>query len=236
MQLLLVFFSALAPVAIALWYIFKKDSAQPEPTKWLAKAFWYGILSVLLSFVFSTPLGAIFGLDIDAEAYPTIFGAFADAFLLAAIPEELAKLIMLWLLVRKNPYFDEKFDGIVYAVCIGMGFAGLENVLYLLRGLEDGSWIGTGIARAIFSIPGHFLFAVLMGYYYSLFHFGIDRSPIAKVMILAAPVLAHGIFDGILFSMQVNEGLAVIGMFLFLYFFNKLRKKGKERINSLMNQ
>ena len=236
MQLFLVLLSALAPVAVALWYIFKKDSAQPEPTKWLAKAFWFGVLSALLSFVFSMPLSAIFGMELDAEVYPSILDAFADAFLLAAIPEELAKLIMLWLLLRKNPHYDEQFDGIVYAVCIGMGFAGIENIMYLSSGIEDGSWIGIGISRALFSIPGHFLFAVLMGYYYSLYHFGIDRSAKAKAMILVAPILAHGLFDGILMSMQVTEGLAVIGMFLFLYFFNKLRKRGKERIESLMNQ
>lgn len=236
MQLPLVLLTALAPVAVALWYIFKKDSAQPEPTKWLAKAFWYGVLSALLSFAFSTPLGAIFGLELDTEVYLSIYDAFADAFLLAAIPEELAKLIMLWLLLRKNPHFDEKFDGIVYAVCIGMGFAGIENVMYLVGGIEDGTWIGTGIARALFSIPGHFLFAVMMGYYYSLYYWGIDRSPKAKAMILVAPVLAHGLFDGILFCMDVNEGLAVFCLFLFLYFFNKLRKRGKERIESLMNQ
>lgn len=236
MQLFLVLLSALAPVAVALWYIFKKDSAQPEPPKWLAKAFWYGVLSALLSFVFSTPLGAIFGLELDAEVYPSIFDAFADAFLLAAIPEELAKLIMLWLLLRKNPHFDEKFDGIVYAVCIGMGFAGIENVMYLAGGIEDDTWIGIGIGRALFSIPGHFLFAVLMGYYYSLYYWDIDRSRKSKAMILVAPILAHGLFDGILFCMNVDEGLATICLFIFLYFFNKLRKRGKERIESLMNQ
>lgn len=236
MQILLVLLSALAPVAVALWYIFKKDSTQPEPAKWLAKAFWFGVLSALLSFVFSLPLGAIFGLELDAEVYPSIFDAFADAFLLAAIPEELAKFIMLWLLLRKNQYFDEKFDGIVYAVCIGMGFAGIENVMYLAGGIEDDSWIGIGISRALFSIPGHFLFAVLMGYYYSLYYWGIDHTLKAKAMILVAPVLAHGLFDGILFSMQVDEGLATISMLLFLYFFNKLRKKGRERIESLVNQ
>lgn len=236
MQLLLVLLSALAPVAVALWYIFKKDSAQPEPTKWLAKAFWFGVLSALLSFAFSTPLGAIFGMELDAEVYPSIFDAFGDAFLLAAIPEELAKLVMLWLLLRKNPYFDEKFDGIVYAVCIGMGFAGIENVMYLVGGIEDGSWIGMGISRALFSIPGHFLFAVLMGYYYSLYHFGINRSPKAKAMILVAPILAHGFFDGILFCMNVDEGLATIFTIAFLVFFIKLKNKGKERIEKLMNQ
>ena len=234
MQITLILISALTPVAVLLWYIYRKDKVQPEPTKWLLKAFGFGVLSMFLSFVFSVPACLLLGMEMDANTYSSIREAFADAFVLAAIPEELAKLIMLWLLLRKNPHFDERFDGIVYAVCIGMGFAGIENVMYLIGGIENGTWIGTGIVRALFSIPGHFFFAVLMGYYYSLYHFGIDRSPKAKAMILVAPILAHGLFDGILFCMNVDEGLALICLFLFLYFFNKLRKRGKERINSLI--
>lgn len=84
------------------------------------------------------------------------------------------------------------------------------------------------------NVPAHFLFAVLMGYYYSVYHFGIDRSTKIKVMILAAPIIAHGIYDGILMSIQIDESLAGLCMILFLWFFNKLRKKGKERINSLI--
>lgn len=236
MQLLLVLISALAPVAVALWYIFRKDSAQPEPTKWLAKAFWYGVLSALLSFVFSLPTSDFLGLELSPETYPSVLDAFADAFLLAAIPEELAKFIMLWLLLRKNPHFDEKFDGIVYAVCIGMGFAGFENILYLIDGIEDGSWVSTSIARALLSIPGHFFFAVLMGYYYSLFHFGIDRSLKSLMMILTAPILAHGLFDGILMSTKVDEDIAAICMIVFLYFLHTLKKRGKEKIECLINQ
>ena len=234
MQITLILISALTPVAVLLWHIYRKDKVQPEPTKWLLKAFGFGVLSTFLSFVFSVPACLLLGMEMDANTYSSIREAFADAFVLAAIPEELAKFIMLWLLLRKNPHFDEKFDGIVYAVCIGMGFAGIENVMYLAGGIEDGSWIGIGISRALFSIPGHFFFAILMGYFYSLYHFGIDRSPKAKAMILVAPILAHGLFDGILFCMNVDEGLALICLFLFLYFFNKLRKKVKERINSLI--
>ena len=234
MQITLILISALTPVAVLLWYIYRKDKVQPEPTKWLLKAFGFGVLSTFLSFVFSVPACLLLGMEMDANTYSSIREAFTDAFVLAAIPEELAKLIMLWLLLRKNPHFDERFDGIVYAVCIGMGFAGIENVMYLIGGIENGTWIGTGIVRALFSIPGHFFFAVLMGYYYSIYHFGIDRSPKAKAMILVAPILAHGLFDGILFCMNVDEGLALICLFLFLYFFNKLRKKVKDRINSLI--
>lgn len=233
MQLSLVLLSAIAPVAVLLWYIIRKDNEQPEPAKWLIRAFCYGMFSVLLTLIFMLP-AKMLGLFVESERYSSVLSAFGDAFLLAAIPEELAKFTMLWLLLRKNPYFDERFDGIVYAVCVGMGFAGVENVMYLLGGIGDGSWIGIGVGRALFAVPGHFLDAVLMGYYYSIWHFGISRSIKTRVMILAAPILAHGIYDGILFSMQVNGFVSGIGMIAFLYFFNRLKNIGKKKIFKLL--
>lgn len=237
MELFLVILSALAPVAVAMLYIYRKDSAQPEPASWLAKSFWYGILSAFLasSAVSLIIIGSL-GYSINTEGYTSVVEAFTDAFVMAAIPEELAKFYCLYAVLKKNPYFDEKFDGIVYSVCIGMGFAGLENVLYLIGGIESGTWVRIGITRALFSIPGHFFFAVLMGYYYSLYHWGVNRSFKTKIMILLAPILAHGIFDGILFSTKINEVYAAIGVILFLGFFLLLRKKGQERIERLMNQ
>lgn len=108
----------------------------------------------------SIPLGLI-------GVYPTeatsILGSVSAAFFGAAIPEEIAKFIMLWLLLRKNRYFDEKMDGIVYAVCVSLGFAALENIMYLYSNEE--TYLPVGIARAIFAVPGHFYFGILMGYY-----------------------------------------------------------------------
>ena len=95
----------------------------------------------------------------------TWIGALWNAFVGAAMPEEATKLLMLWLLLRRNKYFDERFDGIVYACCIGMGFAGTENVLYLFGNIEN--WQSVAVSRAIFAVPGHFMFAVAMGYFYS---------------------------------------------------------------------
>lgn len=233
MEILLVLIAALLPVVVLLYYINKKDSAQPEPKSWLMKAFFYGVLSAPLSMCISYPLCGILGIDSDVEEYKSIVDAFINAFCSAAIPEEVAKLIMLWLVLRKNPHFDEKFDGIVYAVCVGLGFAGLENILYLFEG---GDWLGTGIARALFAVPGHMLDGVLMGYFYSLYHFSENRSLKDKWMILIAPVVAHGLYDGILFSLGVSEELAVFVMIGFLWFFNKLRKFGQAKINELVGK
>ena len=139
MAIFLVILAALAPVAWLLWTIYRKDSAQPEPTKWLVKAFVYGIGSVFLSLAISMPTSMVLGMNIDNQVYGSFAEAVGDAFFLAAIPEEVAKLFMLWLLLRKNPFFDEHFDGIVYAVCVGLGFAAFENICYLLGGIDDGS-------------------------------------------------------------------------------------------------
>lgn len=234
MTAFLVIFAALAPVAWLLWTIYRKDSVQPEPTKWLVKAFLYGVGSLFLSFAISMPTSIVLGLSVDNQTYESLLEALADAFLFAAVPEETAKLFMLWLLLRKNSFFDEHFDGIVYAVCVGLGFAALENVCYLINGIEDGSWIGIGVTRAVFTVPAHYFFAILMGYYYSIYHFGIDRSVKTKAMILIAPILAHGLFDSILFCMQIDESLSGIIVILFIVFFTKLKKRAKERIAMLM--
>ena len=118
MTVFLVIFAAIAPVAWLLWTIYRKDSVQQEPTKWLVKAFLYGVGSLFLSFAISMPTSIVLGLSVDKETYGSLFEALEDAFLLAAVPEELAKFFMLWLLLRKNPFFDEHFDCSVYAVCV----------------------------------------------------------------------------------------------------------------------
>lgn len=227
MHLLII--AALAPVAVLLWQILRRDAANPEPPRMLAKAFLYGMISTAVTFVllpFTEALGDLIMLNDTALSV-----AFKQAFFSAALPEEGAKLLMLWLLLRNNPYFDERFDGIVYAVCVGMGFAAVENVLYLFSNYD--SWLSVGIVRALFAVPGHFFDAVIMGYYYSHYHFGTRHNPATKALILAAPVVAHGIYDGILFSYDIDDGVAVVALILFLIFFNRLKKTGRRLIDEL---
>ena len=108
-----------------------------------------------------------------------------------------------------------------------------QHRIYLIGGIEDGSWLGISVSRALFSVPAHYFFAILMGYYYSIYHFGIDRSIKTKLMVLVAPILAHGIFDSLLFCMRVDEALSGVLMILFIIFFTKLRKRAKMRIDVL---
>ena len=223
--------TALLPIAILVYYIYHKDEKSPEPTGQLVKAFLFGILSVPVSFCLSIPFGIIGLYPIEATS---ILGSISTAFFGAAIPEEIAKFIMLWLLLRKNPYFDEKMDGIVYAVCVSLGFAALENIMYLFSNEE--AYLSVGIARAIFAVPGHFCFGILMGYYYSLAKFYPKTPTKNKALILVAPIIVHGLYDSILFIINVTPAISGILLIVFLVFCHKMWKYGSKSIQEHMKR
>lgn len=225
MQLPLILLAALAPIAILAYYIYRRDKFQKEPVKELLKAFGMGILSVPVSLLISTPLEFAGFYSMETQ---TLLDAVKVSFLGAAIPEEIAKFLMLWLFVRKSRCFDEKVDGIVYASVVSLGFAAVENILYLVTNYE--SWISVGITRALFSVPGHFFFGVLMGYYYSLFRFYPAAGRKVKWLVLGAPILAHGLFDTVLFSVEVLPGLSAALMIAFILLCNSLRKRASRSI------
>ena len=221
----MILLTALLPIVILVYYIYHKDKKSPEPTGQLVKAFFYGVLSIPLSFCMSVPLGLIGVYPAEATS---ILESVSAAFFGAAIPEEIAKFIMLWLLLRKNRYFDEKMDGIVYAVCVSLGFAALENIMYLFTNAE--SYISVGIARAIFAVPGHYFFGIMMGYYYSLAKFYPKTPKKNKVLILVAPIIVHGLYDSILFIINVTPAISGILLIVFLVFCHKMWKYGSKRI------
>ena len=221
----MILLTALLPIAILAFYIYRKDSKSPEPAGQLLKAFFLGVLSLPLSLCISTPLEV---LGLYSMEPSTVAGAISTSFWGAAIPEEIAKFIMLWLVLRKNRCFDEKMDGIVYAVCVSLGFAALENIMYLFSNEE--TYLSVGIARAIFAIPGHFCFGILMGYYYSLARFYPKAPKKNKALILVAPITVHGLYDSILFVINVTPAISGILLIVFLVFCFKVWKHGSRSI------
>ncbi len=217
--------AALLPVGLLLLFILHKDSSRPEPPGQLLRAFGLGALSVIPALML---VGVFEELGLGPGAAPTAWNAILAAFWGAAIPEEMAKLLMLWFVLRKNPYFDEHLDGIVYAVCVSLGFAATENLLYLFNYAED--YVQVGITRALFAVPGHFCDGVLMGYYYSLARFGTTSRRRHALFILLAPVLAHGVYDSLLMVSAVSEWLSNLLTFAFCVFCHQLWRYASRRI------
>lgn len=224
--MLLILITALIPAVILGWWIYKKDSAQPEPPQMLAKAFLYGVGSTFVTLVITSFMSMMGVMVYELGSFA---GAVSTALFAAALPEEIAKLLMLWLFLRKNPFYDEYFDGIVYAACVGLGFAGTENILYLLQS-ED--WLGTGIVRGMTAVPAHFAIACAMGYFYSKRHFG-DRSRFTACCVLAVPVLIHWVYDALAFSEGIFPALSVVINVLFVVLIWIVYKRTMGRIDDL---
>ena len=221
---------AVLPALILIYLTYQQDKLQREPVRNLVKAFFFGWLSVFASLCISIP-------SMSLGLFPAEIHSFGDAvrtaFLGAAVPEETAKLFMLWLFLRKCRDFDERMDGIVYAVCVGMGFAAFENIEYVFA--AGSAWVTTGIGRSLTAIPGHFAFAVIMGYYYSLNHFDKYRAPYAGLKMWLYPVLAHGIYDSIAMYAQVSPELSgVISLTILLGCFWALKKAQKRMTKHLI--
>lgn len=203
---------ALLPAFILLYYVYQQDKLQREPTRNLVKAFFYGGASVFVSLLISVPS---MKLGLFPAQFTTFWGAFRTAFFGAAIPEETAKLLMLFLFLRKCRDFDERMDGIVYGACVGLGFASFENIEYLFASGTD--WVTVGLGRSVTAVPAHFGFAVIMGYYFSLFYFDRYRAPGAGLKMWLYPVLLHGVYDWIAMSSQVTPELGgIVGLAILL--------------------
>ena len=229
MGFILILTAALLP-AIFLWlYIWKQDP-QPEPTPWLVKAVLWGIGICIPVALLEMGIEAVL---FDGGGQPSsIIGTTTLAFIAAALPEEAFKLLALWMVLRKNPYFNEHFDGIVYAVCVGLGFAAIENVFYVF---SEEEWMAVAITRALLAVPGHYAFAILMGYYYSIYHF-VDHSSKIALCVLFVPVMAHGIYDALAMSGLVNPYIGGLSFFVLIYFCVKMHKVAKSKILALLQK
>ena len=223
--MLIIFAAALLPAIVLMWYVYNKDT-QPEPTRLILKGFFYGGIATFVSTLISGPLMTM---GFFTNEPSTLAECMTTSFFGAAIPEECAKLFMLWLLLRNNPEFDERFDGIVYAASIGLGFASFENVMYVLSAGMD--WFSVSVTRAMLAVPGHFAFAVMMGYYYSVDHFYGEYAPKGtKAKIILVPVLLHGIYDTIAFASGLGTAISGILTLALLYFCFRLFKYTRAKI------
>jgi len=182
-----VLLASLAPVLIILFYIYFRDKYDKEPLGLLLKALLMGIV-IIIPVIFTERLL----MNLIPQSSKVAAAAY-HAFVVAGSTEELFKFLALYLLVWKSPSFDEKFDGIVYAVFVSLGFAGVENVLYVMDG-----GMQTALTRALTAVPAHAIFGITMGYYLGIAHMYKELKGPYLARALLVPILLHGIYDFIL--------------------------------------
>jgi len=193
---------ALAPGFAIIFYFYFKDQYDREPVKLLFLSFALGVLSTVPAMILELNLQP--RLDMYYTDRSVLY-YFIFAFFVVGFSEEFSKYLMLRYYAYRKHAFNEPLDGIVYSIMVSMGFATLENVLYVWQ-----HGYSTAIVRMLLSVPAHAAFAVLMGYHVGLAKMDPAKSFLHLVKGLILAVFFHGAFDFFLFLQESKTVTAYV--------------------------
>lgn len=208
------FIIAIIPAVSIAYAVYLSDRYDREPVSLLLKTFIFGALSVIPTIIVERFLASI-------NIFPGLLGIVFTAFIIAGFTEEFFKRLVVIKLMCKNKYFDEKLDGIVYSVFSALGFATVENIMYVVYRYSYNPYIG--LYRGVLSVPAHAIFGVTMGYYLSLAKFASNeaRQKANLRKSLYMPVLLHGMFDFILMVGIPQVGIVLVPFVIYLWISNQ---------------
>ena len=220
--------AAIVPTIVLICWIYARDKVEKEPIGLLVKIFILGALSTITAVIFGTILDEV-GYSLFEHDTSIGFILF-DNFIATALVEEWGKRFAMKIGSWKNKNFNCSFDAIVYAVCAALGFATLENILYVLD-----SDLTVAVVRGILSVPGHVVDAIFMGAYYGLAKEADLKGDRRKRnhylrMSLLIPTLTHGFYD---FCLSVDSEALLVAFLIFevvitIVVIRKVRKLSRE--------
>ncbi len=191
---------AAAPAAFLFYYFWVRDRWEKEPWLFLLILAAWGGVSVIPAAIFEVGL---LGLEMEFES---IGEAFYAAFIVAGLVEETIKFIFVYFLTLKSPYFREEYDGIIYAVAVGLGFAFVENLAYIgLAFATGGGGVTVAVLRAFTAVPMHALDGVILGFFIGRARFQSSAGQRFSTMLLGLilAIAFHGLYDFFGFSTMV---------------------------------
>lgn len=200
---------AILPISFFIGWVYLKDKYEKEPPIKLIEYFLLGILVSILSIFLELYFSKL-------NIFSGIVEYLYIAFFVTALTEEGLKSMVFIPIVLKDKNFNEKLDGIIYSIFLSLGFATIENIIYLMKERLDLS-LGLGISRGLISIPSHIMFAITMGYYISKYKFAKEDCKNNKYLIYAIviPILLHGVFD---FILMIGYRWAIIVFVVYIIF------------------
>ena len=182
--------AAVTPVFIIIVYIYLKDKYEKESKRILFTSFLFG---AVVSVILTSFLYILFDLFVPMTNEYSVIQQFIRAFFVVALTEEFSKYVIVRYFSQPRDDFNEPFDGIIHAVMVSMGFAAVENILYVIEG-----GMTTAILRAFTAVPAHATFAIMMGYFMGKAKFSDQRFK-WNLAGLGLAILFHGAYDFFLF-------------------------------------
>ncbi len=213
--------AAVLPGLLLIRYFYRRDQ-NPEPRRVVIFTALLGVLAVIPIVIVELLVSDY----LDGLSLQPLLQTFGQAFLVAACVEESFKFLVLKLYSTRHAAYDEPMDGIVYGVAASLGFACLENVLYVLEG-----GLPVACMRALTAVPGHAACGAIMGYYLGKSSFEPNDSGRNLLFALLIPIFFHGLYDWPLMMVsseaiswaQSGTGVLVLVVFFFVAFGFEIR-------------
>jgi RsiW-degrading membrane proteinase PrsW (M82 family) len=203
---------SLAPSIILVIFIYCKDKYEKEPIRMM-------LVCVIFGFLTASFVGGIDRL-IAKLTIPLRFENLFDSYVASAGTEESMKLLFLYFLMKRNKNLNEPFDACLYASLVSLGFATIENIIYVFG---SGSFT-TAMSRAVFSVPGHFLFGITMGSAFAYYSY-YKKGKVYLLLSFLLPYLAHGTYNFIILSLGNIYLLVFIPYLILLWKFSLSKMK-----------
>ena len=202
--------AAVIPAIFLMIKVYKSDKLEPESPGLLFGLVLAGVASAFLALLEETVLEYALNMVL---AKGTLLYDIILYFVVVAFSEESSKYLLMKRKTWRNPEFDCRFDGIVYAAFTSLGFALWENISYVLS-----YGMSTALIRAFTAVPGHACFGIFMGVFYSIakeYDLNGDhvKSSLYRKLAMIIPVLIHGAYD---FIVSMNSDYATIFFFVFV--------------------
>ena len=218
--------AAVVPAVVLMRYVYRQDRVEREPPRLLGGLALRGVYAALAAIVLETlgqsVLNALVSQDNPRHVVLT-------AFLVVAVVEEGAKFFFLYRRTWRDPNFNYRFDAIVYAVFVSLGFAAFENVKYVFS-----YGLSVALPRAILAIPGHMGFAVFMGWFYGRAKLRSDLGDglgarVNLALGYLAAVFLHGMYDTCCMTGTARSTLvfAAVVAVLYLAVFRLIRREAR---------
>lgn len=201
---------AFLPAVLWLLFLYTRDRYEPEPKRLILGLFVVGmVIAVPVAFVGEAIVGAL-----SATVLILLVGPI----------EEAAKYLAAFIVVRKNPNFNEPVDGMLYLATVALGFAALETTTYILRSAAQAASSGgvrnaiaavstVGLLRGLYSIFGHVSWSGMVGYFLARHVLGGRPQREVAIGILAAGGL-HTLFD---FTLLLRGGFVFLNVLVWAF-------------------
>lgn len=216
MNVLVAILVSIIPVLVIIKLVYEMGEVKKQPWIIILVLFLSGILSWILVRFISNLLGTnIYKSQMEVATLLGDNGFFLISFGVISLIEEFFKFIIINIMCFKNKYFKNPYDAIMYAVCLSLGFAFIENIMYIIN-----YGLSVAFSRALFSIPSHACFGIIMGYFLGMSKISKENnlyndSIALRYSAFFFPFLFHGLYD---FLLSLNNRIIYVIFIIFVFF------------------